>query len=105
MVSSRIILVILSLFLLLIVVLSSSRVIETLRKKIGILPQQAKISTSQTAITPTATLTPGATNDETRAVNTTLNATEIPGTGPNYLTYILLGSGIISGVIIRKFQD
>ena len=100
MLSSRIILAVLGLILLVLVVLSSSKAFESLRKKIGIQPQRAQISDAQITLTPT----PSAAAEKKEKAKTTIQATETPATGPFNIVYILLGSGLLSGVIIKKFK-
>ena len=100
MLSSRIILAILGLILLVLVVLSSSKTFEFIRNKIGIKTQRPQISETRITITPTASKSP----EKGEKSNLNIQATETPNTGPINIIYLLLGGGLLTGAIINRFK-
>jgi len=100
MLSSRIILAILGLILLVLVVLSSSKTFEFIRNKIGIKRQDPQISETRITITPTASKSP----EKGEKSNLNIQATETPNTGPINIIYLLLGGGLLTGAIINRFK-
>lgn len=98
MTSSRIILSTLGLFFLVLIVLSSSRIIESIRNKIGLNPSQEQIQYSQISVTPS----PVESITEIPTKPVTFEGKEIPGTGPLTIVYVLLGGGLFSGVLLRQ---
>src|SRR3989338_1971831 len=100
MLSSRIILAILGLILLVLVVLSSSKTFEFIRNKIGIKRQDPQISETRITITPTASKSP----EKGEKSNLNIQATETHNTGSINIIYLLLGSGLLTGAIINRFK-
>lgn len=101
MTSSRIILAALGLFFLVLIVLSSSRIIQSIRNKIGLNPSQEQIQNSQISVTPS----PLGNSTETPTKPVTFEGKEIPGTGPLTTVYVLLGGGLFSGVLLRQMTS
>lgn len=102
--SNRFILALLGIIFLVIVVMSSSRLIDAIRKKTGL--QKSQISDAQISMTPTPI---EAQIEENKAVEVAQNnkqfkGSEIPSTGPNEVLYIVLGGGIAFGTLIKRFK-
>lgn len=90
--SNRFILALLGIIFLVIVVMSSSRLIDAIRKKTGL--QKSQISDAQISVTPTLI-------EEKKVVGV---GSEIPSTGPNEVLYLALGGGIAFGTLIKRFK-
>ena len=90
MTSSRVILALLGIIFLFIVILSSSRILDTLRRRVGLVPKQ-EVKEIQ------ITITPGQENSKDEGK-------EIPQTGPAAIVYLLLGGGLLSGIAIKRFK-
>ena len=101
MTSSRIILAALGLFFLVLIVLSSSRIIQSIRNKLGLNSSKEQIQSSQISVTPS----PLDNNIETPTKPVTFEGKEIPGTGPLTIVYVLLGGGLFSGVLLRQMTS
>ena len=91
MTSSRLILALLGIIFLFIVILSSSRILDSLRRRVGLVPKQDQVKDSQ------VTITPGQENSKDEGK-------EIPQTGPAAIVYLLLGGGLLSGIAIKRIK-
>lgn len=104
MTSNRMVLGILGIVFLVIVILSSSKILDSLRKKTGIFPKREEIKNTNITATPIPLSDRNGANDKNNNESTTFNGSETPATGPSALIYLLLGGGIFAGAAIKKFK-
>lgn len=111
MTSSRIVLIVLGIILLIIVAFSSNRLTKGIRDSISkLLPNSGKIANARITPTPTPgktsfTPTPTKTQGQTNETQTTKGGTPtdtIPSTGPAELAWVLLGGSFVLGASLRK---
>lgn len=90
--SNRITLAFLGLIFLVIVVLSSSRILNAIRSKTGLSSQKEVVK--------------DANQSEEISVNSnsTFSGKETPATGADSLLYLLLGAGLFSGIVIKRIK-
>ena len=101
MTSSRIILALLGLIVLVMVILSSGRMMDALRQRLGLLPKTNQVKDSQITATPTKAATD---KDAEKAETVSFDGKEIPQTGPLEFVYLLLGGGLLAGFAIKKIS-
>ncbi|OGF98737.1 hypothetical protein A3D78_07250 [Candidatus Gottesmanbacteria bacterium RIFCSPHIGHO2_02_FULL_39_14] len=99
MTSSRFILALLGLIFIIIVILSSGRILDTLRKRSGT-PTQNQVKETQITVTPETKKANKKTALEPTAVPP--EGKEIPQTGPLGIAYIILGGGLLTGIAIKR---
>ncbi len=116
MTSSRFILIFLGFIILIIVILSSSRIASTLRDKFGnLIPPSlrlAKISPSPTPILTQKTPTPSVytkvisggnnSSNNTFSRSRTSSPEQIPATGPEDIAWLILGGSFIAGISLKR---
>lgn len=112
MTSSKLILFFLGFILLIIVIISSNRIADSLRTRLGkYIPgiKVAKISPTPRptieAETPTSTPTIVYGKDKGEFARKDISTTkggEIPATGPSEIVYIIMGGSLITGITLKK---
>lgn len=113
MTSNRVILLILAVIFLIIVILSSKRIADSLRTRFGqyfpspfTIQQEAKTSTSPTpAKFAEINQTPIPTVNEQPVEKGGTSVTETPKTGPAEYLWLAIGGSVIAGVILRKVSQ
>src|SRR3989338_6898370 len=114
MTSSRLILIFLGIIFLMIIILSSNRVIKGLRDRIGSILPVGKTAVQKTTPTPLPTkvmisITPTSTpSPKTGAVSgeqiTKGGVKQIPSTGATELAWLVIGGGSLIGLTLRKIS-
>lgn len=102
MTSSRLVLIFLGIIFLIIIILSSGRIAGALRSRFA--SYIPNIRPAESEIIPTPSLE---TDSPTPSVTPILSQksspnSEIPATGPNSIIWLILGSSLIAGIILKK---
>ncbi|OGG06979.1 hypothetical protein A3D05_02390 [Candidatus Gottesmanbacteria bacterium RIFCSPHIGHO2_02_FULL_40_24] len=101
MASSRFILALLGLIFIVIVLLSSSKILESIRSRTGLLTQNNQVEDSTQAPARTPTTVPTGRDASENKTSPPPESKETPSTGPTEIIYLLLGGGLITGYFIN----
>ena len=97
MTSSRIILAALGLFLIVLVILATGRIYDSVRNRISGTSQETT-NENEVEISTTPTIN----EPESSSGQTQFTGKEIPSTGPINIVYVLLAGGLVSGIILKR---
>ena len=90
---SRIILALLGLILLIMIILSSGRISESLKSRVGLDSNKSEEKEIKASVTP-----------EQENVMEASKGQEIPQTGIREIVYLFLSGGLLSGIALRKIK-
>jgi len=90
---SRIILALLGLILLIMIILSSGRISESLKSRVGLDSNKSEEKEIKASVTP-----------EQENVMEASSGKEIPQTGIREIVYLFLSGGLLSGIALRKIK-